>query len=115
MKPEAVKYLYDVLDSIHAITHHIKDTPSLKLFMHNPTVTDAVERRLAIIGEALHQIKKKDSSLTGISDHKKIIGLRHILVHDYDLIDHATIWIIVTKHLPRLEEEIQAIIHNLSI
>ncbi|MCC6287886.1 MAG: DUF86 domain-containing protein [Chitinophagaceae bacterium] len=38
-----------------------------------------------------------------IADKKKIIGLRHILVHDYDLIDDSTIWLIITKSLPVLK------------
>jgi uncharacterized protein with HEPN domain len=33
-----------------------------------------------------------------VTDQKKIIGLRHILVHDYDLIDDGTIWKIAHQH-----------------
>jgi len=32
--------------------------------------------------------------------------LRHILVHDYDLIDDATIWKIIHSNLGKLKEEI---------
>ena len=41
-----------------------------------------------------------------VTDQKKIIGLRHILVHDYDLIDDATIWKIIHSNLDKLKEEI---------
>jgi len=33
-----------------------------------------------------------------VTGQKKIIGLRHILVHDYDLIDDGTIWKIAHQH-----------------
>ena len=67
---------------------------------------DAAERRLAIIGEALWKASKMNTGIT-VTDEKKIIGLRHILVHDYDLIDDASIWKIVQSNLKILKEEIQ--------
>jgi len=66
---------------------------------------DSVERRLAIIGEALYKADRI-APLLNISDKKKIIGLRHILIHDYDLIDDSTIWMIVQKNLPVLKREL---------
>jgi uncharacterized protein with HEPN domain len=47
-----------------------------------------------------------------ITDQKKIIGLRHILVHDYDLIDDASIWKIVNNNLETLKEELQKYLNN---
>lgn len=43
------------------------------------TAIDAVERRLAITGEVLWKLTKLDKDIK-ITDQKKIIGLRHILV-----------------------------------
>ncbi len=65
-----------------------------------------MERRFAIIGEALWKANKLNKNIL-VSDQKKIIGLRHILVHDYDLIDDASIWKIVQNNLKVLKEEIQ--------
>jgi uncharacterized protein with HEPN domain len=72
---------------------------------------DAVERRLAIIGEALWKLTKLDKDIK-ITDQKKIIGLRHILVHDYDLIDDASIWKIVNNNLETLKEELQKYLNS---
>ena len=52
---------------------------------------DAVKRRLAIIGEALCKINKIDPE-NNITERRKIIGLRHILTHDYDLVSPDVIW-----------------------
>lgn len=39
-----------------------------------------------------------------ISDKKRIISLRHILVHDYDLIEDETIWGSLQKPAPNSED-----------
>ncbi len=74
---------------------------------------DAVERRLAIIGEAMNQINKKDKSIS-ITNKTKIINLRHILIHEYDLIEDSTIWNIVFHHLPLLKSEASAFLNETS-
>ncbi len=65
----------------------------------------AVERQLAIVGEALNQFKKSHNNLT-IENDQQIISFRNRLVHAYDSIDNAIVWAIVRKHLQPLKEEI---------
>lgn len=112
MKHESIKYFNDMLDSIDLIYYHVRNIASLKEFEKDKTAVDAVERRLAIIGEALNMIKKIDPVALQITNYKKIIGLRHIIVHNYDLIDHASLWIVVRKHLPILKNEIEIILNS---
>ena len=40
------------------------------------------------------------------------MGLRHILIHEYDLIEDATIWNIVHNNLSILKQEVIAIINE---
>jgi len=91
MNSETLKFLHDIIDSTNNIEIHLAQTHSINQFSADITISDAVEPRLAIIGEALWSIYKLEQKIT-ISDHKKIIGLRYILVHVYDLIDDATIF-----------------------
>jgi uncharacterized protein with HEPN domain len=106
MSPDSGKYLQDILDSIEMIESHLEQVESFSDYTSNYLVIDAVERRLAIIGEALWKASKLNEEIS-VSDQKKIIGLRHILVHDYDLIDDASIWKIVQTNLKILKKEIQ--------
>jgi len=99
MNPDILKYVQDILDSISKIDFHLSTVSTVTQYSLNITIVDAVERRLAIIGEALWQINKIDPSVN-VTDQNKIIGLRHILVHDYDLIDDSTIWRICQNNLP---------------
>jgi uncharacterized protein with HEPN domain len=106
MNPDYTKYIQDILDSIKMIEFHLTEIKTFTDYASNFTVIDAVERRLAIIGEALWKASKLNEKIL-VTDQNKIIGLRHILVHDYDLIDDASIWKITQNNLKALKEEIQ--------
>lgn len=99
------KYLFDILTSINAIELHLSDIENIAKYKNSLKTRDAVERRLSIIGEALNKANKINDQLN-ISNKSKIIGLRHILIHDYNLIEDETIWVICKKYLPLLKKEI---------
>lgn len=105
MLPEILKYLNDIDFSIDRIYYHIKSVQTVQQFSENYTVYDAVERRFAIIGEVLWKADKPDATLT-VSSKKRIIGLRHILTHDYDLVSPEILWKIIEINLPVLKQEI---------
>ncbi|MEO6838883.1 MAG: HepT-like ribonuclease domain-containing protein [Ginsengibacter sp.] len=109
MNPESFKYIGDILDSIEMIKSHLTGIKSFTEYKSNFMLIDAVERRLAIIGEALWKLTKLDKDIN-VTDKKKIIALRHILIHDYDLIDDASIWKIVHTNLEILKDEIAKIL-----
>ena len=109
MVKNAKAFLIDIHASIDIIEKHIDNINSRNEYQNNFLVSDAVERRLAIIGEALSKALKLDSSIK-VSHHKKIIALRHILVHDYDLIENETIWVICKKHIPILKTEVEQLL-----
>ena len=60
MKKEINAYIEDIRFSILRIEFHIREMPFFADFKLSYTVYDAVERRLAIIGEAMWQINKID-------------------------------------------------------
>jgi uncharacterized protein with HEPN domain len=109
MNPDSLKYLQDILDSISKIEFHLLKIKSITEYANNYTVIDAVERRLSIIGEALWKVSKIEPDLL-VTEQNKIIALRHILVHDYDLIDNASILKICNQKLKILKEEVIAIL-----
>ena len=111
MNPEVFKYIGDILDSIDMINSHLTGIKSFSEYESNFMLIDAIERRLAIIGEGLWKLTKLNKAIQ-VTDQKKIIGLRHILVHDYDLIDDATIWKITQNNLDILKEELQNYLKN---
>jgi uncharacterized protein with HEPN domain len=109
MNLEVKKLLQDILDSIVIIESHLQNIPSLSIYIKDVKTMDAVERLLAIIGEALWKADKKDNTLN-ISSKNKVVSLRHIIVHDYDIVEDSSIWIICKNHLPILKEEVEKLL-----
>lgn len=109
MSKEIKTYYQDIQFSIERIEYHLSAIKSFNEYKIAITVNDAVERRLAIIGEALWKIDSLDKQ-AGITDKKRIIKLRHILTHDYDLVSAEIIWKIIENNLPLLKEEVNKIL-----
>lgn len=74
-----------------------------------------VERWFIVIGEALTRLEKLDASWSGrISDFRKIVGFRNVLVHGYEVIDDASVWQTLQDYLPILLGETEVHIAALS-
>lgn len=53
----------------------------------------AVERQFEIIGEALAQLARLDQDLAArITEYRRVIAFRNILIHGYADIDHRIVW-----------------------
>ena len=69
-----------------------------------------VERELEIIGEALARLRREHPALAGqIPDIRKIVGLRNVLAHGYDILEHEILWDIVVNKIPLLKRDIQIV------
>jgi uncharacterized protein with HEPN domain len=52
-----------------------------------------------------------DTGKLTLNNKNKIISLRHIIIHDDDLVEDSYIWIICKKHLPAVKTEIHSILN----
>ena len=111
MKHSLAKYLEDIRISINDIENYTKAISSSFDIENNQLLFDALCRRFAIIGEALYQADKLNGPLA-ITDKSKIIGLRHIIVHDYDMVRAPDLWKIIIKNLPVLKVEILELLNQ---
>ena len=110
MNDETRKNLIDTLQAAEEIQDFVCGM-DFKAYQIDPVTKRAVERDFEIIGEALNRIRNTDSELLEkISEHRRIIGFRNILIHGYDIVDEAIVWQAVTKHLPILIREVREII-----
>ena len=110
MNDETRKNLIDILQAAEEIQDFVCGM-DFKVYQNKPVAKRAVERDFEIIGEALNRIKNTDSELLeNISEHRRIIGFRNILIHGYDNIDEAIVWQAVTNHLPILIREVKEIL-----
>jgi uncharacterized protein with HEPN domain len=109
MTEKSTKYLSDILMAIELIEEFIVDDKDFTLYDQDRKTQSAVERQLAIIGEALNQFKKLEPEVK-IENDKQIISFRNRLVHAYDSLDNSMIWVIISKHLTPLKIEIQKLV-----
>jgi uncharacterized protein with HEPN domain len=106
MQPEQKKLLFDILAAIDNIENYIGKPLIYEKYDSNPMLQDAVERNLEIIGEAMNKLLKIDKSIA-ISNSRRIVDLRNLIIHSYDNIDNAQVWAIIINNLPMLKEEIK--------
>ena len=100
------KLLEDILIAIQDIESFSKGR-TFDDYKSDKLLQSAIERKLEIIGEALSRLRTLDEShLYSITDAHRIIGMRNILAHGYDLINDQIVWEAVESHIPILKAEI---------
>lgn len=105
MTEKSKKYLSDILMAIVLIEEFTSGFDFL-VYDKDRKTQSAVERQLAIIGEALNQLKKLEPSID-IENDKQIVSFRNRLVHAYDSIDNSIVWVIINRHLKPLKLEVE--------
>lgn len=77
-------------------------------FIRDEAISSAVERKLEIVGEALSRAVRADAALVAaVPDLHRIIGLRNVLAHGYDVVDPHEIYLIATTRVPGLVEALR--------
>lgn len=79
-------------------------------FLNDIQVQDSVVRRLEIIGEASRRLS--DSTRTTLSQipWRRMIGMRNIIIHEYDEVDLEVVWDTVQNALPPLISELEKVV-----
>lgn len=104
------KYLQDMLDSCSFLID-VSQGKTEQDLRNDRLFRAGVERELQNVGEALHQLQRLDGEMAAlIPEHRRIIGMRHVLVHGYDAIEPQTIWYVVTDKLPELREVLRGLL-----
>lgn len=110
MRLEAKKYLYDVKQAADLLLLFSRGK-TFADFTTDPLLRSAVERQFEIIGEALNQLSRIDAeTVSAISEHRRIIAFRNILIHGYAEIDHRLVWGILEGKLPELHRQVEVLL-----
>ena len=102
------------LEDIHDAGTFIRELTAphtLESYVATRVVHDAVERNFIVIGEAMAQLSKHAPHLAErISEHPLIVGFRNVVVHGYYLVEHESVWGTIQSDLPRLLDEVEALL-----
>ncbi|MBK9573938.1 MAG: DUF86 domain-containing protein [Rhodoferax sp.] len=89
------------------------DGVALPQFKQDRLLRQAVERNFEIIGEAIRRLEKDDPETAArITDYRRIIAFRNVLIHGYDVIDPAIVWSAVEVDLAPLLADVQALLNS---
>ena len=109
MQLEARKYFHDIARASDLVAEFVAGT-GFDDYTGNAMLRAAVEREFEIIGEALARLD--EDLVSGISEYRRIIAFRNILIHGYAEIDDRLVWDIVESKLPILRREVTALIEG---
>ena len=110
MALETKKYLYDIRRAA-ALLGDFTAGKEFADYTHDAMLRAAVEREFEIVGEALTRLARLDEGLAGrISEYRRIIALRNILIHGYADVDDRLVWDLIGTKLPLLRSEVEALL-----
>lgn len=109
---DIILFVKDILESIEMIETYA-GTKNYDEFIQNHIISDAVVRRLEIIGEASRNIPKDIREKHRKIPWRKIIGMRNRITHAYFVIDFKIVWNIIKEELPELKPEMERILSEM--
>ena len=113
MPHDPEKYLYDILSSCEFLLQFTAGQSEEK-YAQDRAFRSAIERELQIIGEAVLQLERIAPQVAAkISEHRNIIGFRHVLVHGYDSLRAETVWNVIEVKLPVLVDDVRKLLKEL--
>lgn len=103
--------LQDILEAIEHIERYTAQ--GREVFENNELIQTWVVHHLQIIGEAVNMLPETTRALEPNVPWRSIIGMRHILVHQYFEIDLTVTWGVVIHHLPFLKSAVLKLINHI--
>ena len=105
------KHLQDILTAIEEVESFFGNAPKVyDDFYSNLCLRRAVERNIEINGEAKKRILKVDKDIP-INKSRKIVDARNYIIHGYDSLSVDILWSMVINHLPKLKNEVTALLN----
>jgi len=102
-------YLLDILESAKLALVYAGDK-DVEDFFKDVQSQDSVIRRLEIIGEAAKRISEETKAAHPNLPWSDMIGMRNIMIHEYDNVDLSMVLETVKRDLPQLVEAIVKIL-----
>lgn len=107
---ERLEHILEAANNILEFTNEI----TYQEFLQNKMAQFAVVKNFEIIGEAAYHLSNeiKENTANEI-EWRKITAFRHILVHDYWMIDYETVWNSIQNKVPDLIISTERILKDL--
>jgi uncharacterized protein with HEPN domain len=93
--------LYDMAAAAEAVARFI-GTKTRGEYGADEVLRAAVERKIEILGEAARGLSAELCAANPQVPWAKITATRHVLAHDYDVVNDDIVWRIATVYVPEL-------------
>jgi uncharacterized protein with HEPN domain len=110
---DARTYLFDMCEACERLMRFTAKRTFID-YSEDDLLQSAVERQFEILGEALAQLHKCQPKLAQqITDYRRVIDFRNLLIHGYAKVSNAVVWGIVEGDLARLCAEVDALLQQM--
>lgn len=104
-----VASLWDMAQAIRYLQSFTENL-TFEEYFSNVLFVSAVERQFEILGEAARRISNEFRQAHPEIDWQQIVGLRNIISHRYEEVDHERLWAIIHSELPPLLSQLEILI-----
>lgn len=107
MRDSVTKHLFDIRHACELILKYAGGMSYQEYVSSEPTSL-IVERLLITIGEAIMRLRDMTMAAAPVlkANVRGILAVRNNMVHNYDDIDQAAVYAIITKYVPALLREV---------
>jgi uncharacterized protein with HEPN domain len=107
---EVTALLEDALGQLEDLLAKARNS-SLERFLSDRDLQAIFERRFEILGEALRRLERRSPQVfIRIAGGREAIGMRNLIAHGYDGVDHRILWATVQNDLVATAESIRSLI-----
>lgn len=104
--------LEHILTAINNIYEYVQDK-SYENVVTDKILRHALTWNIQVIGETANNLTLEFINSHPETNWRGVIGMRHVLVHDYYHIDPEELWNVITEDLPTLKEQISKYIEEI--
>lgn len=106
------KTLEDIRDAASFVLV-VAEGKKLEDYSADRLLRQGIERNFEIIGEAVGRLARNDpDTVSQLSEHRRIVAFRNVLIHGYDLVDDELVWDTVKTKLPVLLSEVENLLRE---
>ena len=111
MRPEErdAASLWDMLQAAHRILSYTAES-TMEEVGNDQVLMDALIRQFTVLGEAATRISSALKTRSPEIPWQRIVGMRNVVVHQYDRVLLGSIWDAVTDDVPRLIPRLEALL-----
>ena len=98
--------LRDIINSANLAADYLNGKTQAD-FERDRMLQDAIVRRIEIVGEAATRLSQEAREAMATVPWQQIVGMRNIMIHQYDRVDIQLVWDTATVALPQLVRSLQ--------